>query len=274
MRNRPKRGRTRHCPKHRRNEARRENPGRHLARDCHPMVRRKTPTVEHLRRPPPKPLSRFWISARGFWGESGEKIAWIASIGLLLLIVFFVAVQYGINVWNRKIFDAIEKRDSASVLWLSGVFFPLALASVTLGVAQVYARMGIQRRWRAWLTNKVVSRWLNHGRYYQLNLVTGDHNNPEARIAEDLRIATDAPVDFVAGVTSALLSAATFIVVLWTIGGALNASFAGTTITIPGFLVIAAIAYAGLASSAMAVIGRRFVAISESRNQAEAEFRY
>src|SRR6185436_9927742 len=124
-------------------------------------------------------LKRFWISARGFWGESGEKIAWIASIGLLLLIVFFVAVQYGINVWNRKIFDAIEKRNSASVLWLSGVFFPLALASVTLGVAQVYARMGIQRRWRAWLTNKVVSRWLNHGRYYQLNLVTGDHNNPE-----------------------------------------------------------------------------------------------
>jgi vitamin B12/bleomycin/antimicrobial peptide transport system ATP-binding/permease protein len=219
-------------------------------------------------------LKRFWISARGFWGESGKKIAWIGSVGLLLLIVLFVAVQYGINVWNRKIFDAIEKRDSASVLWLSAVFFPLALASVALGVAQVYARMGIQRRWRAWLTNKVVLRWLNHGRYYQLNLVAGDHNNPEARIAEDLRIATDAPVDFVAGVSSALLSAATFIVVLWTIGGALNASFAGTTLTIPGFLVIAAIAYAGLASSAMAVIGRRFVAISESRNQAEAEFRY
>src|SRR5215471_11853101 len=208
-------------------------------------------------------LKRFWVSARGFWGESGERIAWIASVGLLLLIVFYVAVQYGINVWNRKIFDAIEKRDSATVLWLSAVFFPLALTSVMLGVAQVYARMGIQRRWRAWLTNQMVSRWLNHGRYYQLNLV-----------AEDQRVATDAPVDFVAGVTSALLSAITFIVVLWTIGGALNVSLAGTTLTIPGFLVIAAIAYAGLASTAMAVIGRKFVTISESRNQAEAEFRY
>src|SRR5215510_69339 len=219
-------------------------------------------------------LKRFWVSARGFWGESGERIAWIASVGLPLLIVFYVAVQYGINVWNRKIFDAIEKRDSVTVLWLSAVFFPLALTSVMLGVAQVYARMGIQRRWRAWLTNQMVSRWLNHGRYYQLNLVAGEHKNPEYRIAEDLRVATDAPVDFVAGVTSALLSAITFIVVLWTIGGALNVSLGGTTLTIPGFLVIAAIAYAGLASSAMAVIGRRFVAISESRNQAEAEFRY
>ncbi|MGB9319497.1 MAG: ABC transporter ATP-binding protein/permease [Pseudolabrys sp.] len=219
-------------------------------------------------------LKRFWMSARGFWGNSGHRIAWFGSVGLLLLIVFYVAVQYGINLWNRKIFDAIEKRDSATVLWLSAAFFPLAFTSVALGVAQVFARMGIQRRWRAWLTDNVVSRWLNHGRYYQLNLVAGDHKNPEYRIAEDLRIATDAPVDFIAGVTSALLSAATFIVVLWTIGGALSVSLAGTTLTIPGFLVVAAVAYAALASTAMAVIGRRFVAISENRNQAEAEFRY
>jgi vitamin B12/bleomycin/antimicrobial peptide transport system ATP-binding/permease protein len=219
-------------------------------------------------------LKRFWMSARGFWGNSGHRIAWFGSVGLLLLIVFYVAVQYGINLWNRKIFDAIEKRDSATVLWLSAAFFPLAFTSVALGVAQVFARMGIQRRWRAWLTDNVVSRWLNHGRYYQLNFVAGDHKNPEYRIAEDLRIATDAPVDFIAGVTSALLSAATFIVVLWTIGGALSVSLAGTTLTIPGFLVVAAVAYAALASTAMAVIGRRFVAISENRNQAEAEFRY
>jgi len=219
-------------------------------------------------------LKRFWISARGFWGKSGYRIAWIATIGLFLLIVVNVAVQYGINVWNREIFDAIEKRDSAAVLWLSAIFFPLAFASVGLGVAEVFARMGIQRRWRAWLTDNVLSRWLSNGRYYQLNLVAGDHKNPEYRIAEDLRIATDAPVDFVAGVTSALLSAATFIAVLWTIGGALTVSLGGASLTIPGFLVVAAIAYAAIASTAMAVIGRRFVAISESRNQAEAEYRY
>src|SRR5262245_60760442 len=219
-------------------------------------------------------LKRFWISARGFWGKSGHRIAWLATIGLFLLIVVNVAVQYGINVWNREIFDAIEKRDSAAVLWLSAAFFPLAFASVGLGVAEVFARMGIQRRWRAWLTDNVLSRWLSNGRYYQLNLVAGDHKNPEYRIAEDLRIATDAPVDFVAGVTSALLSAATFIAVLWTIGGALTVSIGGATLVIPGFLVVAAIAYAAIASTAMAVIGRKFVAISESRNQAEAEYRY
>ena len=219
-------------------------------------------------------LMRFWISARGYWGSNGDRLAWAFSIGLLILIVVNVGFQYGINVWNRAIFDAIEKRDSATVFYLSAVFFPLAIGSVLLGVAQVFARMGIQRRWRAWLTSSVMTRWLASGRYYQLNLVSGDHKNPEYRIAEDLRVATESPVDFVAGVTSALLSAATFIVVLWTIGGALTVTLGGSTLTIPGFLVIAAVLYAAIASGSIMVIGRRFVQVSEDKNQAEAEFRY
>jgi putative ATP-binding cassette transporter len=219
-------------------------------------------------------LTRFWISARGYWGRNGDKLAWVFSIGLLILIIANVGFQYGINVWNRKIFDAIEKRDSATVFHLTAIFFPLAIGSVVLGVAQVFARMGIQRRWRAWLTTSVISRWLTNGRYYQLNLVGGDHKNPEYRIAEDLRIATASPVDFTAGVTSAFLSAATFIVVLWTIGGALTVTIGGSTLTIPGFLVIAAVLYAAIASGSITVIGRRFVQISEDKNQAEAEFRY
>src|SRR5438874_8811276 len=219
-------------------------------------------------------LTRFWISAKGFWGRNGDRLAWILSIGLLILIVANVGLQYGINVWNRAIFDALERRDSATVYYLSAVFFPLAFGSVALGMAQVVARMSIQRRWRAWLTDSVVSRWLTNGRYYQLNLVSGDHQNPEYRIAEDLRIATDSPVDFAAGVTSAFLSATTFIVVLWTIGGALTVTIAGSTITIPGFLVIAAVLYAAIASGSIVTIGRGFVQISEDKNQAEAEYRY
>jgi putative ATP-binding cassette transporter len=219
-------------------------------------------------------LTRFWISARGYWGKNGDRLAWPFTIGLLILIIANVGFQYGINVWNRAIFDAIEKRDSATVYYLAAVFFPLAIGSVLLGVAQVFGRMGIQRRWRAWLTSAVISRWLANGRYYQLNLVGGDHQNPEYRIAEDLRIATDSPVDFVAGVTSAFLSAATFIVVLWTIGGALTVTMGGSTVTIPGFLVIAAIIYAAIASGSIMTIGRRFVQVSEDKNQAEAEYRY
>ena len=219
-------------------------------------------------------LTRFWISAKGFWTADKRKVAWTLTVGLMVLIVLQLAFQYGINVWNRSIFDAIQNKDSAAVFRLAAVFFPLAIGSVVFGVLQVYARMATQRRWRAWLTNSVVTRWLDNGRYYQLNLVSGDHKNPEFRIAEDLRVATDAPVDFVVGVVSAFLSATTFIVVLWTIGGALTVTLGGTTLTIPGFLVVAAVVYAVVASGSMVMIGRNFVAVSEGKNQAEAEYRY
>ena len=154
------------------------------------------------------------------------------------------------------------------------VYFPLLAASVCLVVAQVYARMTTQRRWREWLTHHLLDRWLINGRYYQLHLVQGDHKNPEYRIADDVRLATDSPVDFATGVTTAVLSAATFIAVLWTIGGSLSFSLAGIEITIPGFLVVAAVAYAVLASGSMVFIGHRFVTVSENKNQSEAEFRY
>ncbi|WP_420738264.1 ABC transporter ATP-binding protein/permease [Bradyrhizobium japonicum] len=219
-------------------------------------------------------LKRFWISAKGFWGAAGGRLAWVLTGGLLVLIILQLSFQYGINLWNRAIFDAIERRDADVVLHLTAVFFPLAIGSVLLGVIQVYTRMGIQRRWRAWLTSSVISRWLKNGRYYQLNLVSGDHQNPEYRIAEDLRVATDAPIDFATGVTSAFLSATTFIIVLWTIGGSLTLTVTGVTVTIPGFLVVAAVLYAAIASGSMVVIGRNFVAISEGKNQTEAEYRY
>ncbi|CDX27334.1 ABC transporter related protein [Mesorhizobium sp. ORS 3324] len=219
-------------------------------------------------------LRRFWISGRGYWGRRGDKLALPFTFGLLLLICANVGFQYGINVWNRAFFDAIELRDVHTVYVLSAVFLPLVAGSISLVVTQVYLRMTLQRRWRSWLTTAVIARWLAHGRYYQLNLVKGDHTNPEARISEDLRIATESPVDFIAGVLSAFLSASTFIVVLWTIGGALSLPIAGASVTIPGFLVITAVLYAAITSTSMVVIGRHFVQLSEQKNQTEAEFRY
>ncbi|MGP4750910.1 ABC transporter ATP-binding protein/permease [Agrobacterium pusense] len=219
-------------------------------------------------------LKRFWISARGFWSRRGDGLAWPFSIGLLVMIGINVAFQYGVNVWNRGIFDAIEKRDASTVYFLASIFPPLVMGSVLIVTSQVYVRMRIQRRWRSWLTKVLVSRWIANGRYYQLNLIDGDHQNPEARLSEDMRIATEAPVDFVAGVIAAFVSASTFIVVLWTIGGALTLPIGGVWITIPGFLVVAAVIYALITSSSIAWIGRNFVKVSEVKNQLEAEFRY
>jgi putative ATP-binding cassette transporter len=220
-------------------------------------------------------LRRFWQSAFGFWSNvRGQRVSWILTGAILLLILLTLAASYGMNIWNREIFDALEKRDSSRVLFIALIYFPLLAASVCVAVAQVYAKMTMQRRWRAWLTHHLLDRWLRNGRYYQLHLVTGDHRNPEYRIADDVRLATESPVDFAVGLTTAVLSAMMFIVVLWTIGGSLSVQVGDFTITIPGFLVVAAVVYAVFASGFMTLIGRRFVTVAEQKNQAEAEYRY
>ena len=52
-------------------------------------------------------LQRFWISGRGFWGRGGGRWAWAFTVGLFVLIVANLIIQYRINVWNRSIFDAL-----------------------------------------------------------------------------------------------------------------------------------------------------------------------
>lgn len=222
----------------------------------------------------PSLLRVFLRNGARFWTGSGRWRAWSLSGGLLAVIVCLLVASYAMNAWNRSFFDALQNRDMAAVGKLSALYFAILAASVFLSVIQVYVRMSLQQRWRKWYATNVVDRWLHRGRYYQLNLVGGDHANPEARVVDDIRLATESPVDFVSGITQATLSAAVFIVVLWTIGGSLDLSLGSTTITIPGFLVIAAVLYAVIASGCMVLIGSQFVHASESKNQSEAEYRY
>lgn len=216
----------------------------------------------------------FFRSALAYWSAKGGASAWWLSGSLLAVIVLGLGAAYAMNVWNRAIFDGLQQKDAARVGWLSLIYFALLAVSVGLSIVLVHVRMTLQRRWRIWLSDRIIDRWLAGGRYYQLNLVAGDHANPEARIVDDIRQATESPVDFVSGIVQAVLSAATFIVVLWTIGGALEVNLGGTQLQVPGFLVIAALLYALIASGAMMLIGRRFVRASEQKNQAEAEYRY
>lgn len=234
-----------------------------------------TPVTET---PVPEPVvsmtRRFWRTARGFWTGNARVLAWTMTASLVAAVVVQLIIQYRLNLWNRAIFDALEKKDSSAVLWQAGIFFPLAIGSIAIAVLIVYIRMRAQRHWRRWLTDHLVDRWLNKGRYYQLNFIPGEHQNPEYRIAEDTRIATEAPIDFATGILSAVLTAATFIGVLWVVGGSLPLSFGGRQIEIPGYLVIAVVIYCLIISGGMVIIARSFIPIAEGKNQAEAELRY
>ena len=228
-----------------------------------------------IQRAQKKPLvRRFWMTARGFWSSKRSwKVAWLMTAVLIALVVGQLIFQYQLNVWNKAIFDALEKKDAATVGRQAMLFIPLCVGSIAVAVAVVYARMRMQRRWRAWLTEHTMTRWLAKGRYYQLNLIEGDHKNPEARIQEDIRIATEQPVDFAVGILSAVLTSVTFMGVLWSVGGNLTIGVGGREFFIPGYLVIAVVIYCVIISGFMTLIARSFVPTAENKNQVEAEFR-
>jgi putative ATP-binding cassette transporter len=112
----------------------------------------KRPEQSHL-------LRRFWENATGFWGKRGPRLSWVLSAVLLLTILLNLATSYGMNLWTRGIFDALQERHSHTILLLSMIYLPLLASSVASSVLQVYTRMTTQRRWREWLTNQLGQRF-------------------------------------------------------------------------------------------------------------------
>jgi vitamin B12/bleomycin/antimicrobial peptide transport system ATP-binding/permease protein len=216
------------------------------------------------------PFVRFWACASGFWRKS-PGVSWPLTIGMALITLAQIAVQYGLNYWNRDFFNALERRDAVRLWEAAWLFAPLAGLAIALAVAAVWGRMTTQRKWREWLTKHLLALWLKDGRYRGLQFVSGDHQNAEYRICIDARTATEAPVDMVVAAFSAIVAAAVFSRVLWITGGSLTLTVAGHPMTIPGYLVLGVAFYAFTFTTWTLVIGRKLSAIIQSQNQAEAE---
>ncbi len=193
---------------------------------------------------------------------------------LVVCTVLQLVVQYRLNLWNRDFFNALEFRDSREIWRQTYLLLVFAALSIGLGVIAVWGRMTFQRMWREWVTRNLIEAWLGEERYRRLDLWNGEHQNAEYRIAEDARLATDAPVDLVVGLLASILSAATFVVVLWNVGGSLEIKLFGWSLAIPGYLVVSVVVYAAATTGAMMLVGRHMVDVIESKNQAESELKY
>jgi vitamin B12/bleomycin/antimicrobial peptide transport system ATP-binding/permease protein len=217
------------------------------------------------------PFVRFWACASGFWRRKSAAVSWPLTIGMAMLTLVQIFIQYRLNYWNRDFFNALERRDAVRLWEEAALFAPLGGASIALSVAAVWGRMTTQRKWREWLTKDVLAFWLKDDRYRRLQSVSGDHQNAEYRICVDARIATDAPVDMVTAMFSMIIAAAVFTNVLWAVGGSLTLKVSGHELTIPGYLVLGVGFYAGLFTIWTMVIGRKLPSVIQSENQAEAE---
>lgn len=217
-----------------------------------------------------KPLRRFWRSALGFWTGPDSWTPWMLMGLLFVCVVSQLVVQYRLNLWNRDFFNALEQRDALRIRHQTYLLPALAAASILLAVIAVWGRMTFQRRWREWLTSHLLGLWLDNDNYRRIEARAREPQLAEYRIAEDARVATDAPIDLLVGLLASALTAATFIAVLWTVGGAL--AVGGSEL--PGYLVFASILYAMTTTAAMVLVGRNMAPVIERKNQAESELKF
>ena len=210
-------------------------------------------------------LRRFWKSARGFWHGPTARLAWGLIALLIVVTVLQLLVMYRLNLWNRDFFNALEFRDGARDLAPDPPAGAVRAMSIGLAVTAVWGRMTFQRSWRGWVSRHLIAAWLGDERYRRLDLWNGEHQNAEYRIAEDARLATDAPIDLVVGLLASVLTAGTFVVVLWHVGGAPRCRLLGA-LTIPGSLVVAAVAYAVLTTGTLMIVGRRMIGVINTRS--------
>ena len=123
----------------------------------------------------------------------------------------------------------------------------LLLASILVFSITLYTKRRLEFAWRVWITKNTLSVWMAQGRHYQLGLVAGEHgDNPDGRIAEDIRVTTESAVELGQAAFYCTLLFGTFVTVLWTLSGVIHVEIGGTVIPIPGFMVFIALTYSAI----------------------------
>lgn len=240
-------------------------------------------------------MTNFFTGVREAWSlatpyfKSEEK--WKAW-GLLILAFSLNLLIVGINViityWSNVFFNAIQAYDFPTcihllyyplLLNLKGSPFPLtgfveqtAIYVVIYAFGTYFIQM-LQIKWRQWLTAHYVENWLSDRAYYTISLRQHPGmivDNPDQRIAEDLRDFTANTLSLGIDFISSIVQLVSFLFVLYTLSGIVKPF----GITIHGWLVWVAVIYSVLGTIFTQLVGRRLIPLAFNQQRLEANFRY
>ncbi|MGK7867468.1 ABC transporter ATP-binding protein/permease [Falsiroseomonas sp. E2-1-a20] len=221
------------------------------------------------------PVSRkffrdFARLATPYWTEKGRWRPRLLTGLLGLLVVCQIGLVLRLNVWSADLFDALERRSTEHAMAQIGIFVLILCGTMAANMGHLAVRRHLQLDWRRWLTGRVIGRWMEDSRHFQAGLIPGDHANPDGRIAEDIRVMTEAAVDLASTLFYCVLLLVTFVGILWSASGWITVA----GIAVPGHLVLLAFLYAGLGAVVAFVLGRPLVRTTDVRQTKEANFRY
>ena len=212
-------------------------------------------------------------------GPLGARVVRESALGtgLVVTLVVLNQLQVAINVrlsfFNRDFFNAIQSKDEAA-FWSLLIFVFCFWASVFVisALIEYFLESVLKITWREWLTERYSANWLSRGGLYRMNLVGEGADNPDQRIAEDVRGFINLTYAYSISVLSTLSNLVSFSIILWMI----PASFVipGTSIVAPGFPFWVALAYASLGTWITHRIGKPLVRLDFQQERHEADFRF
>ena len=198
--------------------------------------------------------------------------ALLATVVSLELASVFLNVQF--NQWNARFYNAVQEKNwdvfKSELLYFCG----LAVLFIIAAVYQLYLQQWLRIRWRTWLTDKYLARWLDRGTHYRMRTVGDPADNPDQRIAEDLELFTVRSIELSIGLLNAVVTLASFIAILWMLSNAAGVPLLGFDVKIPGYLVWVSLVYAVAGTLITHLIGNVLAQLNFNQQRFEADFRY
>jgi putative ATP-binding cassette transporter len=193
-------------------------------------------------------------------------------------LIFFVivATAYGqirLNRWNQPFYDALARRDFHGFVMQLGVFAVIAGGLLILNVVQRWLAEMLKLKLREGLVQDLVGEWLKPHRAFRLAKVGPVGVNPDQRMHEDARHLTELSADLGVQLLQSSILLVTFVDILWRISGSFAFHAGGRDFSIPGYMVWAAIVYAGSGSLLSYRVGRGLIRRNADRYQRESELR-
>ena len=215
-------------------------------------------------------LKAFWALTRPYWVSDQRRkgLTLLAMVVGLALTLVWIEVQF--NRWNNDFYNSLQDKDQAEFFRQLGRFTLIALLYIVTGVYRLYFQQMLQIEWRTWLTDRFLADWTRDQAHYRLSLLDRGTDNPDQRIAEDLRLFVDYTLSLSLGLLSAVVTLATFIAILWVLSGALEVA----GFSIPGYMVWCAVLYAALGTWLTHLIGRPLIGLDFNQQRFEADFRF
>ncbi|HLN48292.1 MAG TPA: SbmA/BacA-like family transporter, partial [Steroidobacteraceae bacterium] len=208
-------------------------------------------------------------------GNSPVGRALLVLAGAIFLIVLATAyAQIRLNLWNKPFFDALSRRDVRDFLFQLGVFFLIAGALMVLNVVQRWLVETLKVKLREGLVHDLLKDWLMPRRAFWLANAGPMGVNPDQRIHEDARKLCELSADLGSGLLQAAILFTSFAGVLWVLSSSFTFRIAHRDYAMPGFMLWAAVLYAGAGSLLSYWVGGNLINRNAERYAREADLRF